>query len=112
MSTVCNLCSLDRILDSSIKSKIDLSLKTVFPLLSPTRLLPGTSPTLTFQLLRIDYYNLTKFYGTVKFEYGVYGVFELCQRGSLRVRTATLRPSHSWTQKRQFVCDTLGTFVP
>uniref|UniRef100_A0A8C4EJR1 Guanylate cyclase domain-containing protein n=1 Tax=Dicentrarchus labrax TaxID=13489 RepID=A0A8C4EJR1_DICLA len=32
----------------------------------------------------IDYYNLTKFYGTVKFEYGVYGVFELCQRGSLR----------------------------
>uniref|UniRef100_A0A669AXC7 Guanylate cyclase n=1 Tax=Oreochromis niloticus TaxID=8128 RepID=A0A669AXC7_ORENI len=35
-------------------------------------------------LLRIDYYNLTKFYGTVKFEYGVYGVFELCQRGSLR----------------------------
>lgn len=39
-----------------------------------------------FQLLRIDYYNLTKFYGTVKFEYGVYGVFELCQRGSLRVR--------------------------
>lgn len=39
-----------------------------------------------FQLLRIDYYNLTKFYGTVKVEYGVYGVFELCQRGSLRVR--------------------------
>uniref|UniRef100_A0A3B4UQD6 Guanylate cyclase n=1 Tax=Seriola dumerili TaxID=41447 RepID=A0A3B4UQD6_SERDU len=37
-------------------------------------------------LLRIDYYNLTKFYGTVKFEYGVFGVFELCQRGSLRVR--------------------------
>ncbi|XP_075888368.1 guanylyl cyclase C [Nelusetta ayraudi] len=35
-------------------------------------------------LLRIDYYNLTKFYGTVKFEYSVYGVFELCQRGSLR----------------------------
>uniref|UniRef100_A0A8C6LKE9 Guanylate cyclase n=1 Tax=Nothobranchius furzeri TaxID=105023 RepID=A0A8C6LKE9_NOTFU len=33
---------------------------------------------------RIDYYNLTKFYGTVKFEYGVFGVFELCQRGSLR----------------------------
>ncbi|RVE69219.1 hypothetical protein OJAV_G00075340 [Oryzias javanicus] len=32
-------------------------------------------------LLRIDYYNLTKFYGTVKFEYGVFGVFELCQRG-------------------------------
>ncbi|CAJ1075834.1 heat-stable enterotoxin receptor [Xyrichtys novacula] len=35
-------------------------------------------------LLRMDYYNLTKFYGTVRFEYGVYGVFELCQRGSLR----------------------------
>ncbi|KAM3864411.1 guanylyl cyclase C [Diretmus argenteus] len=35
-------------------------------------------------LLRIDYYNLTKFYGTVKFEYGVFGVFELCERGSLR----------------------------
>ncbi|XP_020782806.2 LOW QUALITY PROTEIN: guanylyl cyclase C [Boleophthalmus pectinirostris] len=35
-------------------------------------------------LLRIDYYNLTKFYGTVQFEYGVFGVFELCQRGSLR----------------------------
>ncbi|KAM9391742.1 guanylyl cyclase C [Pholidichthys leucotaenia] len=35
-------------------------------------------------LLHIDYYNLTKFYGTVKFDYGVYGVFELCQRGSLR----------------------------
>uniref|UniRef100_A0A7N8X6L2 Guanylate cyclase n=1 Tax=Mastacembelus armatus TaxID=205130 RepID=A0A7N8X6L2_9TELE len=35
-------------------------------------------------LLCIDYYNLTKFYGTVKFEYGVFGVFELCQRGSLR----------------------------
>lgn len=43
-----------------------------------------------FQLLRIDYYNLTKFYGTVKFEYGVYGVFELCQRGSLRVRADTV----------------------
>ncbi|XP_061894002.1 guanylyl cyclase C isoform X1 [Entelurus aequoreus] len=35
-------------------------------------------------LLRIDYYNLAKFYGTVSFEYGVFGVFELCQRGSLR----------------------------
>ncbi|KAM6905373.1 guanylyl cyclase C [Xenentodon cancila] len=37
-------------------------------------------------LLHIDYYNLTKFYGTVRFEYAVFGVFELCQRGSLRVR--------------------------
>uniref|UniRef100_A0A4W5PN83 Guanylate cyclase n=1 Tax=Hucho hucho TaxID=62062 RepID=A0A4W5PN83_9TELE len=36
------------------------------------------------QLLRIDYYNLTKFYGTVKFEYGLFGVFEFCERGSLR----------------------------
>ncbi|KAM9434796.1 guanylyl cyclase C [Clarias gariepinus] len=35
-------------------------------------------------LLRIDYYNLTKFYGTVKYEYGVFGVFEYCERGSLR----------------------------
>ncbi|XP_057717075.1 guanylyl cyclase C [Corythoichthys intestinalis] len=35
-------------------------------------------------LLHIDYYNLTKFYGTVKIEHGVFGVFELCQRGSLR----------------------------
>ncbi|XP_029014340.1 guanylyl cyclase C isoform X2 [Betta splendens] len=35
-------------------------------------------------LLRIDYYNLTKFYGTVNFDTGVFGVFELCQRGSLR----------------------------
>uniref|UniRef100_A0AAY5EF48 Guanylate cyclase n=1 Tax=Electrophorus electricus TaxID=8005 RepID=A0AAY5EF48_ELEEL len=36
------------------------------------------------QLLRIDYYNLTKFYGTVKYEYGVFAVFEFCERGSLR----------------------------
>uniref|UniRef100_A0A6Q2ZPC7 Guanylate cyclase n=1 Tax=Esox lucius TaxID=8010 RepID=A0A6Q2ZPC7_ESOLU len=35
-------------------------------------------------LLHIDYYNLTKFYGTVKFDYGVFGVFEFCERGSLR----------------------------
>uniref|UniRef100_A0A3Q3EE84 Guanylate cyclase n=1 Tax=Labrus bergylta TaxID=56723 RepID=A0A3Q3EE84_9LABR len=44
----------------------------------------AASPPRLFQLLRIDYYNLTKFYGTVRFEYGVFGVFELCQRGSLR----------------------------
>ncbi|RXN16966.1 heat-stable enterotoxin receptor-like protein [Labeo rohita] len=36
------------------------------------------------KLLRIDYYNLTKFYGTVKFDCGVFGVFEFCERGSLR----------------------------
>ncbi|XP_036420024.1 heat-stable enterotoxin receptor-like [Colossoma macropomum] len=35
-------------------------------------------------LLRVDYYNLTKFYGTVKYDYGVFGVFEFCERGSLR----------------------------
>uniref|UniRef100_A0A8C2DV67 Guanylate cyclase n=1 Tax=Cyprinus carpio TaxID=7962 RepID=A0A8C2DV67_CYPCA len=35
-------------------------------------------------LLRIDYYNLTKFYGTAKFDCGVFGVFEFCERGSLR----------------------------
>lgn len=52
---------------------------------SPPHLLPSLR-LFMFQLLRIDYYNLTKFYGTVKFEYGVFGVFELCQRGSLRVR--------------------------
>uniref|UniRef100_A0A8D3C4N3 Guanylate cyclase n=1 Tax=Scophthalmus maximus TaxID=52904 RepID=A0A8D3C4N3_SCOMX len=50
---------------------------------SPPHLLPSLR-LFMFQLLRIDYYNLTKFYGTVKFEYGVFGVFELCQRGSLR----------------------------
>uniref|UniRef100_A0A674CFY0 Guanylate cyclase n=1 Tax=Salmo trutta TaxID=8032 RepID=A0A674CFY0_SALTR len=35
-------------------------------------------------LLHIDYYNLTKFYGTVKYDHGVFGVFEYCERGSLR----------------------------
>uniref|UniRef100_A0AAY4C6A0 Guanylate cyclase n=1 Tax=Denticeps clupeoides TaxID=299321 RepID=A0AAY4C6A0_9TELE len=35
-------------------------------------------------LLRIDYYNLTKFYGTVKIDYSVFGVFEFCDKGSLR----------------------------
>ncbi|XP_056143733.1 guanylyl cyclase C [Lampris incognitus] len=35
-------------------------------------------------LLRVDYYNLTKFYGTVRYEYAVFGVFEFCERGSLR----------------------------
>ncbi|KAK6471513.1 heat-stable enterotoxin receptor [Huso huso] len=36
------------------------------------------------KLLQIDYYNLTKFYGTVKFDYGLFSVFEYCERGSLR----------------------------
>nr|XP_057918635.1 guanylyl cyclase C [Doryrhamphus excisus] len=35
-------------------------------------------------LLQIDYYNLTKFYGTVKLDEGVFGVFEYGERGSLR----------------------------
>uniref|UniRef100_UPI0037E8CC1A guanylyl cyclase C n=1 Tax=Semicossyphus pulcher TaxID=241346 RepID=UPI0037E8CC1A len=35
-------------------------------------------------LRQIDYYNLTKFYGTVKFDQGVFGVFEYGERGSLR----------------------------
>uniref|UniRef100_A0A667XKQ5 Guanylate cyclase n=1 Tax=Myripristis murdjan TaxID=586833 RepID=A0A667XKQ5_9TELE len=35
-------------------------------------------------LLQIDYYNLTKFYGTSKFEQGVFGVFEYGERGSLK----------------------------
>lgn len=39
------------------------------------------------QLQQIDYYNLTKFYGTVKLEQGVFGVFEYGERGSLRVGT-------------------------
>ncbi|XP_031698926.1 heat-stable enterotoxin receptor isoform X1 [Anarrhichthys ocellatus] len=35
-------------------------------------------------LKQIDYYNLTKFYGTVKIDKGVFGVFEYGERGSLR----------------------------
>ncbi|XP_061912164.1 guanylyl cyclase C-like isoform X1 [Entelurus aequoreus] len=35
-------------------------------------------------LLQIDYNNLTKFYGTVKLDVGVFGVFEYGERGSLR----------------------------
>ncbi|ROL51687.1 Heat-stable enterotoxin receptor [Anabarilius grahami] len=35
-------------------------------------------------LLKIDYYNLTKFYGTVKFDNEYFGVFEYGERGSLR----------------------------
>uniref|UniRef100_A0A7N8XH59 Guanylate cyclase n=1 Tax=Mastacembelus armatus TaxID=205130 RepID=A0A7N8XH59_9TELE len=61
--------------------------KVINFLLSESRnisFLKKTTIFLFIQLLCIDYYNLTKFYGTVKFEYGVFGVFELCQRGSLR----------------------------
>ncbi|KAK3559596.1 hypothetical protein QTP86_013563 [Hemibagrus guttatus] len=35
-------------------------------------------------LLQIDYYNLLKFYGTVKIDHEVLGVFEYGERGSLR----------------------------
>ncbi|KAG9338834.1 hypothetical protein JZ751_025273 [Albula glossodonta] len=35
-------------------------------------------------LLKVDYYNLTKFYGTVKLEHELFGVFEYGERGSLR----------------------------
>ncbi|XP_070707479.1 guanylyl cyclase C [Pempheris klunzingeri] len=35
-------------------------------------------------LRQIDYYNLTKFYGTVKLDLGVFGVFEYGERGSLK----------------------------
>lgn len=40
---------------------------------------------LPFQLLKIDYDNLTKFYGTIKFDNEYFGVFEYGERGSLRV---------------------------
>ncbi|XP_063797598.1 guanylyl cyclase C [Pseudophryne corroboree] len=36
------------------------------------------------KLLQIDYYNLTKFYGTVKMDAMIYAVIEYCERGSLR----------------------------
>ncbi|KAF6118935.1 guanylate cyclase 2C [Phyllostomus discolor] len=36
------------------------------------------------KLLQIDYYNLTKFYGTVKLDTMIFGVIEYCERGSLR----------------------------
>ncbi|CAO2607010.1 Guanylyl cyclase C [Lemmus lemmus] len=36
------------------------------------------------QLLQSDYYNLTKFYGTVKLDSRIFGVIEYCERGSLR----------------------------
>ncbi|XP_054455023.1 guanylyl cyclase C [Anoplopoma fimbria] len=36
------------------------------------------------ELKQIDYYNLTKFYGTVRIDQGVFGVFEYGERGSLR----------------------------
>nr|XP_033788716.1 heat-stable enterotoxin receptor [Geotrypetes seraphini] len=36
------------------------------------------------KLLQTDYYNLTKFYGTVKMDTKIFGVIEYCERGSLR----------------------------
>ncbi|XP_059809174.1 guanylyl cyclase C-like [Hypanus sabinus] len=36
------------------------------------------------KLLQIDYYNLTKFYGTVKIDMEIFKVIEYCERGSLR----------------------------
>uniref|UniRef100_A0A6I8NS52 Guanylate cyclase n=1 Tax=Ornithorhynchus anatinus TaxID=9258 RepID=A0A6I8NS52_ORNAN len=36
------------------------------------------------KLLQVDYYNLTKFYGTVKIDATIFGVIEYCERGSLR----------------------------
>ncbi|XP_032869218.1 LOW QUALITY PROTEIN: heat-stable enterotoxin receptor [Amblyraja radiata] len=36
------------------------------------------------KLLQIDYYNLIKFYGTVKIDYEIFKVIEYCERGSLR----------------------------
>ncbi|KAM5254604.1 guanylyl cyclase C isoform 2-T2 [Hipposideros larvatus] len=36
------------------------------------------------KLLQVDYYNLTKFYGTVKLDTMIFGVTEYCERGSLR----------------------------
>lgn len=43
------------------------------------------------QLKQIDYSNLTKFYGTVKLDQGVFGVFEYGERGSLRVTQASVK---------------------
>ncbi|EMP31872.1 heat-stable enterotoxin receptor [Chelonia mydas] len=36
------------------------------------------------KLFQMDYYNLTKFYGTVKMDTMIFGVIEYCERGSLR----------------------------
>uniref|UniRef100_A0A8C7T615 Guanylyl cyclase C n=1 Tax=Oncorhynchus mykiss TaxID=8022 RepID=A0A8C7T615_ONCMY len=71
-------------LDGKELSLVSLKVKDVF---HTDSLFLSPASSLSFclsQLLRIDYYNLTKFYGTVKFEYGLFGVFEFCERGSLR----------------------------
>uniref|UniRef100_A0A8C5GWM2 Guanylate cyclase n=1 Tax=Gouania willdenowi TaxID=441366 RepID=A0A8C5GWM2_GOUWI len=62
------------------------SSQTVFLLLNHVTTTTTVSEYLIMflQLLHIDYYNLTKFYGTVKLKQGVFGVFEYGERGSLR----------------------------
>lgn len=58
---------------------------------------------LPLQLLHIDYYSLTKFYGTVKFDQGVFGVFEYGERGSLRVRTyVCMYGKHTFTSSQSW----------
>lgn len=49
----------------------------------------------SLQLQQIDYYNLTKFYGTVRLDQGVFGVFEYGERGSLRVCMAHTHSANS-----------------
>uniref|UniRef100_A0A8C1NC70 Guanylate cyclase n=1 Tax=Cyprinus carpio TaxID=7962 RepID=A0A8C1NC70_CYPCA len=70
--------SLIMLLDDKERNHISLTVKATIHL--------SVFPSCVFfsQLLRIDYYNLTKFYGTAKFDCGVFGVFEFCERGSLR----------------------------
>uniref|UniRef100_A0A8C1TXT6 Guanylate cyclase n=1 Tax=Cyprinus carpio TaxID=7962 RepID=A0A8C1TXT6_CYPCA len=68
--------SLIMLLDDKERNHISLTVKAAIHL--------SVSCVFFSQLLRIDYYNLTKFYGTAKFDCGVFGVFEFCERGSLR----------------------------
>lgn len=63
------------------------------------------------QLQQIDYYNLTKFYGTVKLEQGVFGVFEYGERGSLRVRTRVhTRSALEFDRKQRAKCEMMVLF--
>uniref|UniRef100_A0A673JEW6 Guanylate cyclase n=1 Tax=Sinocyclocheilus rhinocerous TaxID=307959 RepID=A0A673JEW6_9TELE len=68
--------SLITLLDDKERNHISLTVKATIHL--------SVSCFFFSQLLHIDYYNLTKFYGTAKFDCGVFGVFEFCERGSLR----------------------------
>uniref|UniRef100_A0A673JEW9 Guanylate cyclase n=1 Tax=Sinocyclocheilus rhinocerous TaxID=307959 RepID=A0A673JEW9_9TELE len=72
--------SLITLLDDKERNHISLTVKVVCQPLSDV----CVSCFFFSQLLHIDYYNLTKFYGTAKFDCGVFGVFEFCERGSLR----------------------------